>query len=467
MSVTSEPRSLSGLDAQVREVMARYGVPGLALGLRRGGQVELRGYGVTSLETSQPVTPDTLFQIGSITKVYTAALIMRLVAEGVLDLDTPVSRYLPELRLRDAEAQQTITLRHLLSHTSGLFGDRFDDYGLGDDALAKAIADFHTLEQLTRPGELWTYCNSGFYLAGRVIEQVLETGYEAAMRERLFAPLGLERTFFFAHEAIVYPVAVGHKATEPGATAHEVVRAYPLPRCVNAAGSIIQPVGDLLRFAALHLDAGLVDGERLLAPELVAAMQQPQTEAGNFADYYGLGWHLRDVGGYRLVGHGGTTNGFQADLNLIPAEDFALALLTNSSRGHAANRELLHWVLEREFGIRPREPERVALAADEVAHFTGEYRQPHARATVRAGDGALVLDLVSVSPLSGDETTLPAIRLEPLGGNRFLVANGDAQGSRAEFIPDDAGQGEHPRFLRFGGRLASYHGPVSGDGPSA
>src|SRR5579884_179400 len=229
---------------------------------------------------------------------------------------------------------------------------------MGDDALAKAIAEFHTLPQQTQPGETWAYCNAGFYLTGRIIERVLDSGYEAAMREWIFQPLGLERTFFFAHEAIVYPVAVGHVSKEPGSAEHEIVRSYPLPRCVNAAGGIISTVGDLLRFAAFHLDGGRAGDEQLLAPDLVASMQEPQTEAGSFADHYGIGWSLRTVDGHQLVAHGGTTNGFNAELLLVPEAGFAVAMLTNSGRGHTAMRELQAWVLEQALGIHEREPER-------------------------------------------------------------------------------------------------------------
>src|SRR5262249_38928713 len=150
-----------------------------------------------SIETEQPVRPDTLFQIGSISKVYTATLIMQLVDVGKLALDEPIITYLPDLKLADTAARQTITLRHLLSHTSGLFGDYFDDFGHGDDALTRAVATFDTLRQQFAPGALWTYCNSGFGLAGAIIERVIGQPFETAMRERIFKPLGLERSFYF------------------------------------------------------------------------------------------------------------------------------------------------------------------------------------------------------------------------------------------------------------------------------
>ncbi len=348
----------AALDEYVRGEMARWTVPGVAVGILRDGQRELHGYGLASIETEQPVRPDTLFQIGSISKIYTATLMMLLVDEGKVALDEPVITYLPDLKLSDVQARETITLRHLLSHTSGLFGDYFDDFGPGDDALSRAIATFDTLRQQYAPGEMWTYCNTGFCLAGAIVERVTGQPFETAMRERVFKPLGLERSCYFAREAIVYPHAIGHNQLHPGADEHEVARLYPLPRWVNAAGGIISNVNDLLTFAEFHLRDGVAkDGTRLLSAESAQAMRQEQTRAANFAEGYGLGWALRTAGGEQyVVEHGGSTNGFQAKLVLVPSRNFAIAILTNSSRGSVLNEHVRVWALDHELGLRKERP---------------------------------------------------------------------------------------------------------------
>lgn len=146
-------------------------MPGIAVGLLHHAHEETTATGITSIVTRQPVTDDTVFQIGSISKVFTATLAMRLVEEGLLDLDEPVITYVPDLPLADATARTSVTLRHLFSHGGGFEGDRFIDYGRGDDALARSIAGFDTLQQWTAPGELYFYSNAGFYLAGRAIER--------------------------------------------------------------------------------------------------------------------------------------------------------------------------------------------------------------------------------------------------------------------------------------------------------
>jgi CubicO group peptidase (beta-lactamase class C family) len=190
------------LGAVVRAEAARWGIPGIAVGVWADGEVRRWAHGVANVETGQPVTSGTLFQIGSITKVFVATLVMRLVEEGKLALDAPLVEYLPDLVLADAEIRAGITVRHVLSHTGGLLGDYFPDQGWGDDALSRGVAGMAELPRVTALGGAWSYCNSGFYLAGLAIERVTGKPFETAMTELVFQPLGLERTTFWAHEAI-------------------------------------------------------------------------------------------------------------------------------------------------------------------------------------------------------------------------------------------------------------------------
>jgi CubicO group peptidase (beta-lactamase class C family) len=449
----------AALDEYVRDEMARWTVPGVAVGILREGQRELHGYGLASAETQEPVRPDTLFQIGSISKVYTATLIMGLVDERKVALDEPIITYLPDLKLADAKARETITVRHLLSHTSGLFGDYFDDFGLGDDAITRAIATFDTLRQQYPPGALWTYCNTGFALAGAIVERVTGQPFETAMRERLFKPLGLDRSFYFAHEAIVYPHAIGHNQLHPGADQHEVARRYPLPRWVNAAGGIISNVNDLLTFAEFHLRDGVAqDGTRLLSAESAQAMRREQTRAANFAEGYGLGWALRTAGGVQVVEHGGSTNGFQAKLALVPSRTFAIAMLTNSSRGSVLNEHLRVWALDHEIDLRKDRPTLRRLADEELSRFAGRYERPEGAIILTIRDGGLIRAMTLTDLLEGKTEQFPEDRLEAIGEREFIVVSeGETQGERVDFIFGD----DHAlRFARMGGRLADYKGPA-------
>ncbi len=415
------------LDTYIREQMARWTIPGAVVGVLRDGERETRAYGVASLETNYPARSDTLFLIGSIGKVYTAALVMTLVDDGALDLDAPVATYLPDLRLSDERARSAITLRQLLSHQSGLFGDYYDDFGMGDDALARCVASFSTLRQLTAPGELWAYCSSGFMLAGRVVEVVTGKPFETAMRERIFEPLGLHHSFFFAHEAIVYPTAVGHSLKTPGGDAHEVHRAYLLARNVAPAGGVISDADDLLTFAAFFMGDGTWNGRRILSPSALEAMQTPQMHAANypaagFAEWGGLGWAIRFIDGMKVIEHGGSLSGFQVKLKIVPARRFAIAILTNSGRGGVLGDRVVGWALDHFLNLRAPKPEPVSLAGDTLARFTGRYCFADGEvATLTVEDGGLRCVVTETDPNTHSEQVYPPNLLKPLSEGEFIV----------------------------------------------
>ncbi|MCX7624353.1 MAG: serine hydrolase domain-containing protein [Thermomicrobium sp.] len=439
------------LEAVVAEACRTAGVPGMVVGILTEQEREVVVQGVASAETGCPVRRDTLFQIGSISKVYLATLAMRLVEEGKLRLDEPIVAVLPELELADPRASESITLRHLLTHTSGLEGDRFDDHGYGDDALARYVAGLRDARQIHPPGRLWSYCNSGFSLAGRLIEVVTGQPFESAMQERVFQPLGLERTFFFVQDVIGYPYASGHRTDDAGRL--EVVRDFALPRSVHPAGGIWATIDDLLTFAAFHLElyrpspAPLsLDGVRLL--------RTPQVPAANWADHYGIGWAIWRCGRTTLVGHGGSTNGFQAHLVLVPEQRAAIASLTNHEQGSAAYLEVETRILAERFGIRPDPVRLVTLTEAQLERFAGTYEYPLARLTVRAVAGGLRLETTQRRGLSkvARERQLPPLFLRPSGAREFVVGAPRAVPNRVDFLSE--GDDERPRWIRAFGRLA-------------
>jgi len=441
-----------GLETHARERMTRWRVPGVAVGELSGETRAVAGFGVASLETGYPVHPDSLFQIGSISKVFTATLVVMLVEEGKLDLDTPVITWAPDLKLADPTAREQVTLGMLLCHSAGFYGDFFEDFGMGDDALSRYVARLDTLAQQTPPGASWAYNNAGFCLAGAIVERVTGQPFERVMRMRVFEPLGLTRSFYFAHEAIAYPVAVGHTQKTPGSDEHEVARLYPLPRAVNAAGGIIATVDDLLTFAAFHMNGGVArDGKRLLSEEATRAMWEPRIKAANFAEAYATGWETRMIDGVRLIGHGGSTNGFNARLTLIPERRYAIAILTNSGRGSAMYEEMVEARLAERFGLRQPKPQPITLPAEALARFAGVYRQPDGRVTLTATADGLRREMTFRDVLNDKEETYPPEDLSPISEREFIVVTpGENEGSRVDFLLDGDG---HPRFLRMDGRL--------------
>lgn len=180
----------SWLDEHFAQIVAERGVPGASVAVLTQGQVLTAAGGVLSRATGVEVTTDSLFQIGSITKLWTSALVMQLADEGLVDLDAPLRTYLPEFRVGDEAAASAITTRQLLCHVAGFEGDIFTDTGRGDDAVEKYLASIHDIPQLFAPGEVFSYNNTGFVVLGRLVEVLRGKPFDEVLAERLVAPLG-------------------------------------------------------------------------------------------------------------------------------------------------------------------------------------------------------------------------------------------------------------------------------------
>jgi len=202
---------LRALDEKIQAAMAQHKIPGVAVGMYYQGQEYVRGYGVTNLDYPQPVDGDTLFRIGSTTKTFTGTTIMRLVEQGLLDLDAPVRTYLPSLRLADESVAARVTVRQILNHSAGWLGEYYRDFGRGADAVARYVAGMAELPQLTPPGEVFAYNNAAVVLSGHVIERIAGQPYEDVVRMRVLDPLGLDHTAFFSDEIVGYNVAASRR----------------------------------------------------------------------------------------------------------------------------------------------------------------------------------------------------------------------------------------------------------------
>lgn len=454
----------ASLAAAVQGEGARWNVPGMAAAIFHEGELAETAAGVTSIATRMPLAPDALFQIGSISKVFATTLAMTLVDEGRLDLDAPVITYVPDLPLADPDARGTITTRHLLSHASGLEGDRFANYGRGEDASVRAIANFGTLEQWVPPGTRFAYCNTGFYLVGRICEILTGQPFEQALQERVLTPWGLEHTVLFAEDAITRPHAVGQNlvSREEGLV---IARPYWNRRHATPAGGVLSTVGDLVRFARAHLAEGELDGQRVLSAASARAMREEQIAVGpgdaTFGSAYGLGWSLKTQDGVLRIGHGGATDGFRAQLTAVPEKEFVLAMLTNADTGTSAMQEIEAWALERYLGIPEQVPEPIALSAAELDAYTGAYNRFN-QGTILTRDGDELLATVNAFDA---ETGMPlgtrTMRLVPVispEARAFRVPEGPSRGMVVQFF--DAPTADDPTrlLMRAGGRLSARSG---------
>lgn len=448
---------MRGVGEVVEEQRARWGIPGVAVGILRDGEIEAAGFGVTSKENGYPVLPDTVFQIGSNSKIYTTTLLMTLVDDGLVDLDAPISQYLPELRLPDPEAQAKMKVRHLVSHQTGLFGDFFLDLGWGADALARSLTYFRTFRQLYQPEELWSYTNSNFNIAGRIIERLLNMPFEDALQARVLGPLGLTRTFQFPWDVFPYSHAVGHRPEKPGDDDVIVAREYWLNRHLAAAGGITASVSDVLTFDRFHLGlgGGERDGKPVLSDNARLQMREPQIRAANFAEEWALGWWRYRVEGVQIIGHGGGTNGFITRNTLLPERNLAWAIFTNSLYGGALIRPVERFLLREAAGLTETDPPVVPRGDAELARFAGEYENPSTRATVSVADGKLKIQARSYNIATRQEVEYPAVEYSPAGDLRFIATTGREEGTIVDFLENPDGS---IRLFWYGGRVVFKQG---------
>ncbi|GAA0419066.1 hypothetical protein Acor_28700 [Acrocarpospora corrugata] len=245
----------SWLDEHFARIIGERGVPGASVAILTQGQVLTAAGGVLSRATGVEATTDSVFQIGSITKLWTSALVMQLVDDGLVDLDAPLRAYLPEFTVGDAAASATITTRQLLCHVAGFEGDIFTDTGRGADAVEKYLASIHDIPQLFEPGAVFSYNNTGFVVLGRLVEVLRGQPFDEVLVERLAVPLGLTHVSPSPYEAILHRAAVGHLPGEGGAMAPAPT--WALARSNAPAGSMLAMTArDLLGFVAMHLAGG-------------------------------------------------------------------------------------------------------------------------------------------------------------------------------------------------------------------
>jgi CubicO group peptidase (beta-lactamase class C family) len=461
MTTETQPVRLDTLHAEleqrVAEAAQRLGVPGVAVGIYAGGEEDYVHHGVTSVENPLEVDTGTLFQIGSTTKTYTATVLMMLAEPGQVDLDATVRTYVPELRLKDEEAARTVTVLQLLNHTAGWSGDLHENTGDGDDARERFLDVLASAGQNSPPGKEASYNNAAVNLAGLVIERITGKTYEAAVKEMLLDPLGMDSSYFFPGDVMTRRFAVGHRKRDEQM---RVARPWALPRSVAPAGGIVSTAADQIRYARFHLGDGRTQqGTRLLSEETLLRMRQPTAPLHGSAlgDWVGISWLMRDVGGVRVVAHGGSTNGQQSSFDVVPERDFAITVLTNADEGYMLHREIVEWVLQAYCGAVEPEPEPIPVTDADLAPLAGRYSSENAYVDLTPEGDSLVL-LISYTPegermlkeIVGEVPEPKPMRIKLIPGDRFVVSEGEAKGMKGHILREDGAV----RALNVGGRLA-------------
>jgi CubicO group peptidase (beta-lactamase class C family) len=443
------------------ELARAHGVPGASLAVLANGEVTTAATGVLNLETGVETTVDSVFQVGSITKVYTTTLMMQLADEGRLRLDQPVVELLPDLDLGDAEATRRVTVRHLLTHTSGLQGDHFLDTGRGDDAVDRYVASCRELGFVHPVGATFSYCNSGFVVAGRVIEVLTGRVWDDAFRERLLEPMGAARSVTLPEDALRFRAACGHVA-DPGEEPHLAPR-WMLPRSVGPAGLLCATASDVIAFARMHLEDGhAADGRHVLSAAGVAAMQERQVELPDrwtLGQAWGLGWILFDWDGRRVIGHDGGTIGQAASLRVVPDAGVAVALLTNGGHTRDLSHHLLREILADVAGLdvpRPLAPPATPVQVD-VSPYAGRYERLSLRVELEPAGSVLRGRITSAGPLAAlTKDPTREVELVPVADRLFVTRPGDDETWAPVVFYEVAGR----RYLHTGGRAAPESGAL-------
>ncbi|MFG1815838.1 serine hydrolase domain-containing protein [Kribbella sp. NPDC049174] len=411
------------LDENLARLIAKHDVPAASIAVFADGEVSEAAAGVLNLNTGVEATTDSIFQIGSITKLWTTTLIMQLVAEDKVDLDRPVRDYLPEFKLADEVAAAAVTPRHLLIHTGGFSGDAFTPTSRGDDGVELYVRDVVPgLAQEVPLGAGFSYNNAGFVILGRIAEVLRGKPYHELVREHIVVPLEQKHVATIPDEALLYRTALGHVSPTPGAPLQAAPQ-WSLVHGMAPAGALLaMSARDLIAFGRAYLDATLLDRSA------IDSLWEPQVDVpptGGLAEQWGLGWMIFGAEGGPLYGHDGGTIGQSAFFRLVPAKGVAVALLTNGGDAPALYDELVGHVLRETAGVelpkRPVPPSEPAEISPELV--TGRYDGVLVTVTISVEDGEFWV--VDKAASDAAKVLLPEplrTRFVPLDASRLIAA---------------------------------------------
>lgn len=318
------------VDDLVRDEMAARHIPGLSLAVIRAGVVlKAQGYGLANVELQVAAKRETIYQSGSMGKQFTATAVMQLVQDGRVQLDEPVSTYLPEAPATWAK----VTVRHLLNHTAGIWDNNFwPRFNLREDMTdAQLLRAAFSLDLTVEPGFAYAYSNAGYVVLGILISQVSGRSYADFLRDRIFEPLGMKTARIIDEEEIILNRASGYQFVD-GKLKNQRWVAPTYNR--TGDGSLYFSVDDLVKW-----DAGL-NSEAILKKSNLDAMWAPaRTNSGSISEY-GFGWALDGIKGHRRIHHAGGWQGFSTNIERFPDDRLTVIILTNLGPPHSRPREI-------------------------------------------------------------------------------------------------------------------------------
>lgn len=334
------------VERRIDEILGRHPAVGLAAGVVREGHLEsFHGHGLADIASNTPVTVDTVFRIGSITKTFTAIAVLQLWERGLLDLDAPANDYLRTYSLIPAEAGfRPPTIRHLLTHTAGIpdvlraadllhptwgpFEGRPPVHSVAIGEPIPSLAECYRggLRSVVEPGSDFAYSNHGFATLGQIVEDVSGMPLERYFRRHLYEPLGMGETDLVRSERIRARLATGY-VLGPNAVNALTDREW----VGRGGGGIYSSSRDMARYVGALLGGGSNDHGSVLQPATLAIMFQHHYQSDSRLPGMGLGFFLRDTGGHRFVGHDGILPGFNSSLLVAPDDGIGVFAFTNGS----------------------------------------------------------------------------------------------------------------------------------------
>jgi CubicO group peptidase (beta-lactamase class C family)/D-alanyl-D-alanine dipeptidase len=362
-----------------------------------------KGFGFADPAQKIAATADTVYRVGSVSKLFTDIAVMQLAERGVLNLDAPVTTYLPDFKPKNPFAVP-ITLRHLMSHRAGLVreppvGHYFDPTS---PSLAKTVASLNDTELIYAPGTRTKYSNAGVAVVGRVLEVMAKRPFAEALQASVIAALGLRRSAFAPTPAIMPHLAKASMWTYFGTQ----FEAPTFQLGIAPAGSMYSTVTDLARFMSVLFARGAGPNGPVLKPDTLEAMWLPQFAPAGARQGFGLGFNVGELQGQRRVGHNGAIYGFATDLQMFPDARLGIALVTtldgaNAVMDHIAEEAMA--ALLRVHDGRPLPPLMLPdpMTPEMAKKFDGQYQSGDRRLEMRDRNGTLIATVATImTPLS-------------------------------------------------------------------
>lgn len=423
VTVWSQTPDFAELERIIETEIKDSKTPGAAFAIVSGDKVIFaKGFGTTNAENGVNITPETLFRMGSTTKMFTAAALVSLAQAGKIKLDAPIGNYVKNLPPKVS----TLNSHQLLSQSSGL-RDFASPIKSDDEAsLKKNILSWKDDVFFTEPNKIYSYSSANYWLAGVLTEEVSGKLYADAVSDWVLKPLGMNRSTMRPLEAVTYPLALGHNIAEGKAV---VIRPIFNNAAMYPGGSMYSNANELSRFAMAMLNGGKIDDKQILAPNVIENLMKPQFYLpGEDKAFYGYGLLGFTDSGIKTVSHGGVSRGYGSTIFFAPDQKIAIIVLANSNGQTLpkSRRKAMQMLLPLK-STPNDQPKPIAVSADELKRYVGKFKHEPQTWEFFINDEKLFLRQESKD-----------FELKPTGKDTFGFEQGEFL-----FVPNEKGDIEH------------------------